>query len=415
MTSKTRPLRRKQMLIIAVLVAAGIAAGTLILTAGRGHGAEGTDGHAEHAGESEHGHEAEASARPAEAAPGKEEEGKVAMSDAQIEAAGIRLDQATPGVIRQVLRFPGEIRFNEDRTAHVVARVAGVVEGVNADLGQQVKKGQLLAVLSSNVLSEGRAELQTATQRLELARTTYRREEQLWKEKISPEQDVLQARQALREAEIAVANARQKLDTLGAPAGSPSMGRFELRAPFDGTVVEKHIALGEAVKEDTQVFTISDLSTVWAEMSVPARDLAQVRTGEKARVRSGAFDASADGTIAHVGSLIGEQTRTARARVTLANPQGAWRPGLFVDVEVLGGEVTAPVTVSASAVQTVEGKPTVFLKVPGGFVARHVQLGRSDGGRVQVLDGLDAGSSYAATESFVVKSEQGKGSATHTH
>lgn len=343
------------------------------------------------------------------------DEGKVAMSDAQIRSAGITLDSAAPATIHGGLQLPGEIRFNEDRTAHIVPRVAGVVDSVGANLGQQVRKGQVLAVISSSAVSETRAELQSALQRKDLARTTYEREKKLWEEKISPEQDVLQARQALREAEIAVANANQKLLTLGASPGSSSLGRVELRAPFDGVVVEKHIALGEAVREDTQVFTISDLSTVWAEMSIPARELPRVRVGEKAVVRSGAFDASASGTVAYVGSLIGEQTRTARARITLANPQGAWRPGLFVNIEVVAEEVAAPVTVASSAVQTLDDRPVVFLKVPGGFVAQPIQLGRSDGKRVEVLGGLKAGSSYAAAGSFVVKSEQGKGSATHTH
>lgn len=345
----------------------------------------------------------------------EQQEGKVAMSDAQVKAASITLDTSAPATIRSALQFPGEIRFNEDRTAHVVPRVAGVVDSVHANLGEVVRKGQLLAVISSAAVSDTRAELQAAQRRQELARTTYEREKTLWEQKISPEQDLLQARHAWRESEIAVANARQKLTAIGAATQSSALGRFELRAPFDGMVVEKHIALGEAVKEDASVFTISDLATVWAEMSIGARDLQQVRVGERAVVRASAFDASANGTIAYVGSLIGEQTRTARARVVLPNPQGAWRPGLFVNVEVVADEATSAVTVASAALQTVDDKPVVFLKVPGGFVAQPVQLGRSDGKRVEILGGLKPGARYAAAGSFIVKSEQGKGSATHTH
>ena len=343
------------------------------------------------------------------------QEGKVAMTDAQVKAASITLDTSGPAVIRSALQFPGEIRFNEDRTAHIVPRAAGVVDSVSANLGAQVRRGDVLAVVSSAAVSELRAELQGAQRRRELAQATYEREKKLWEEKISPEQDVQQARQALRETEISVANATQKLRTLGAAAGSPSLGRFELRAPFDAMVVEKHIALGEAVKEDANVFTLSDLSSVWAEMSIAAADLSQVRVGERVVVRTSASDMTADGTIAFVGSLIGEQTRTARARVVLANPQGAWRPGLFVTVEVVASEASAPVTVAASAVQTVNDRPAVFLKVDGGFVAQPVTLGRSDGKRVEVVSGLKPGARHAAAGSFVVKSEQGKSAATHTH
>jgi len=163
------------------------------------------------------------------------------------------------------------------------------------------------------------------------------------------------------------------------------------------------------------VFTVSDLGQVWAEINVPAKDLPLVRVGEKVTIKATAFDASAIGTITFVGSLIGEQTRMAKARVVLSNPKGAWRPGLFVSVEVISSEADVPVTVASDAIQTVGDKPVVFLKVNGGFIAQPVQLGRSDGKRVEVVQGLKPGAPYAAAGSFVVKSELGKASAEHTH
>jgi cobalt-zinc-cadmium efflux system membrane fusion protein len=135
--------------------------------------------------------------------------------------------------------------------------------------------------------------------------------------------------------------------------------------------------------------------------------------GEKVAVNATAFDAKAIGTVAYVGSLIGEQTRTAKARVSLANPNMAWRPGLFVNVEVVSGQTEAAVAVAADAVQTIENKPTIFLSVPGGFVAQEVSLGRSDGRVVEVTKGIQAGASYASTNSFILKSDLGKASAEH--
>ncbi|GKT22320.1 efflux RND transporter periplasmic adaptor subunit [Acidovorax sp. SUPP3334] len=344
-----------------------------------------------------------------------QEEGKIPLNEAQASAAGIAIDTAAPARIRAALQLPGEIKFNEDRTAHVVPRLAGVVESVSAQLGQQVRKGQVLAVLSSPALSEQRSELQTAQRRAELAKTTYEREKKLWEEKISPEQDYLQAQQALREAQIAVANAQQKLSAIGATASSTALGRYELRAPFDAMVVEKHLSLGESVKEDANVFTLSDLSTVWVEISVAAQHLPLVRMGERVTVRSTAFDEKAQGEVSYVGALIGTQTRMATARVAVPNPQKVWRPGLFVEVELVSSETSAPVTVLADAVQTVDEKTVVFVKIDGGFIPQVVQLGRMDGQRVEVVKGLAAGTAYAATGSFVVKSQQGKSSATHTH
>ena len=143
-------------------------------------------------------------------------EGLLLMSTEQSKAAGVAIATAAPGRIQTSVALPGEIRFNEDRTAHVVPRLAGVVEAVHADLGQLVKKGQVLAVIASTDLSEQRSELLSAQRRLSLARATYEREKMLWQEKISAELDYLQARQAWREADIAVQNAQQKLQALGA-------------------------------------------------------------------------------------------------------------------------------------------------------------------------------------------------------
>ncbi|WP_255969676.1 efflux RND transporter periplasmic adaptor subunit, partial [Klebsiella pneumoniae] len=111
-----------------------------------------------------------------------------------------QLSKAGPAEIGSSVSLPGELRFDEDRTAHVVPRVAGVVESVSVNLGDQVKKGQLLAVIASQQLSEQRSELAAAEQRLRLARILFERERTLWQERISAEQDYLQAQQSLRVA-----------------------------------------------------------------------------------------------------------------------------------------------------------------------------------------------------------------------
>jgi cobalt-zinc-cadmium efflux system membrane fusion protein len=406
---------RKQLAAIAAVLVLGSVGAVAILGTQRATPA------AEEEHDHEHGHE-----EAGEHADDKHREeagaGAIALSPEQLKAAGIRVDTAGPGLIRSVLQLPGEIRFNEDRTAHVVPRVAGVVEAVPVALGQQVRRGQVLAVISSPTVSEQRAALQAAQARHQLARSTYEREKTLWEEKISPQQDVLQAENALREAEIAVDNARQKLQAVGAGGtghGTGNLTRFELRAPFDGTVVEKHIALGEQVKEDAQVFTLSDLRSVWVRIDVPAGELPQLRVGSQVAVRASAFDQVANGSIAWVGPLLGEQTRTAQARVVMDNPGSLWRPGLFVNVEMTASEATLPVTVSVDAVQTLgHGAATqsvVFVQTAAGFVAQPVQTGRSDGQRVEITKGLQPGARHAGTGSFVLKSEAGKASATHAH
>jgi RND family efflux transporter MFP subunit len=180
-----------------------------------------------------------------------------------------------------------------DATPHLPATGAkeplnnGIAEAVLVSTGQTVRKGQALAVFSSQVISEQRSALQTAQKRQSFALTVYEREKKLWEQKITAEQDFLQAQAALREAEIAVENAQQKLNALGVTGGGGSgLNRFELRAPYDGLVVERNLSVGEAVKEDTPIMTISDMSAVWVEVSIPAKDLPLMRVGAKVLVRA---------------------------------------------------------------------------------------------------------------------------------
>lgn len=413
--------------ITALLAALILLSGSSKSTAAEAHAESGHDHTAEKQTKDEHKEDDHKEAKGEHKQPDghddhddHDEENRIAFSEQQLKAAGITLDTAAPGLLRSSLKLPGEIRFNQDRTAHVVPKVSGVAEVVSANLGQQVKKGQVLAVISSSAVSEQRSELLNAQQRLTLAQASYVRERGLWQEKISAEQDYLQAGLALKEAEIAVRNAQQKLAAIGADSAGRSgtaagLNRYEVRAPFDGVVVEKHLALGEAVKEDASIFTISDLSSVWAEISVTAGDLNAVRVGESVVVNATALAASAKGKIAYVGALLGEQTRSAKAHVVLPNPGNAWRPGLFVNVDVLAQETEVALAIAADAVQTVEQKQLVFVRVADGFRKQEVTLGRSDGKRVEILKGLSAGDVYAAAGSFVIKAELGKGSAEHAH
>lgn len=349
----------------------------------------------------------------------EQEEGRVRMTAEAARAAGIEVQTAGPRKIRSTLQLQGEIQFNQDRVAHVVPRLAGVVIRSARNLGDAVKKGEALATIESRALADAKSEHLATDKRIELARATYEREKRLWEEKISAEHDYLASRQALAEAEIAHRTAEQKLLALGlthadmSRTGSDALTRYDIRSPIDGVVIEKHLTLGEAVKEDASIFTVADLSTVWAEMTIYPRDLRSVKLGQKVTVRAAELDAQAEGRVAYVGPLVGEQTRSAKARVTLPNPDRSWRPGLFVTIELVRDETEVPVAVPVEAVQTVRDWKVVFGRYGDLFEVRPVQLGATDGKWVQVVRGLPAGTKYAASGSFVLKADLGKADATH--
>ena len=128
-----------------------------------------------------------------------------------------------------------------------------------------------------------------------------------------------------------------------------------------------------------------------------------------------AFNAEATGTISYVGSVVGDQTRTAKARLVLPNPKGLWRPGLPVNVNIVADEVEVPVAVAADAVQTLRDWTVVFGRYGDQFEARPITPGRSDGKIVEVLNGINPGEQYAASNSYLIKADIGKAGASHDH
>lgn len=377
-----------------------------------GHGRH--EGHEDHEGrEDDEGHEGHGNEK------GEHEEGQVKLSPEARLNAKLEVRTAGPAKIAVTLSLPGELTLNADAVAHVTPRVAGTVREVKKNLGDAVKKGDVLAILDSRDLAEMQREVLAAKERLTLAESELKRQEALFKEKIGAEKDYIAAKQAYAEARIEQNSAAQKL---AAAAGNGGRGSgYALIAPLDGTVVEKHANVGEVMKEDTQAFVIADLTHVWVNVTVYAKDLPRVATGQRARVRAEGIETAAEGTITYLGAIVGEQTRSAHARIVLTNPGAAWRPGLFVTAEVAIDEAQVSVGVEDGAIQKVEGKDVVFVEEGGVFEARPVTLGRGGVGdegqpaMVEVLNGLAAGDTYVSKNSFILKAELGKSEGGHEH
>ena len=343
-------------------------------------------------------------------------EGRVSISTDLLERSGIRLAKAGPASIAITSELLGEVTLNEDRLAHVVPPIAGIARSVVARTGDRVAAGQLLAVLSSQTLAQQRSALLSARKRRDLARTVVAREQQLWDAQISAEQDLIQARNGVQEADIEVAGLEQQLSALGiSSADTGDLASFELRAPFSGTIIERHISQGEAVGGDASAFVIADLSTVWIAATVSSRDLASVRAGLIASVRSGAKDEPVTGTVEYVSPIISEDNRTAAARIVLDNADGRWRPGLPVQITIVSERLDVPLAVEREALQTFRDWTVVFGRYGDAFEARPVALGRGDATTVEILEGLLPGESYAATNGFLIKADIEKSGASHDH
>ncbi len=289
----------------------------------------------------------------------------VHIADADLEALGIVIETAGPGRLTVTAELPGEVQVDGDRMAHVAPRVGGVVREVRASLGDTVRRGQLLAVLSSRELADAKATYLAATERLRMADATFSREERLFEGKISSEQDYLDAKRNRAEGRIESRASEQKLLALGVTAEEigqlpdshdVALTDYRLLSPFDGTVIDRHITLGETVAAEDPVFTVADLSTVWIDLSVYQRDIGAVRAGQAVRVETNHGD-EAELVIDFVQPLVGEETRTALARIIAPNPDGHWHPGCFVK---------AKVATSAGAEARVVVPDTAVIRMPDG-------------------------------------------------
>ncbi len=348
-----------------------------------------------------------------------ENEKIVRLSESELEEFGVEMDVAGPGELEIRINLPGEVVFNENRLAHIVPRVPGVAIEARKNVGDRVRKNETLAVLESRELANAKAELLTARARKALATANYSREKDLWEKKITSEQEYISAKQALAEAEIELRSAELKLHALGfsekyiknlSPHPDATFTRYEIVSPFDATVIEKHITIGEMFGENKTVFVIADLSSVWVNLSVYQKDLSFVEKGQPVIIVAGHGIADAKGAISFVKPIVGEDTRTAVARVVLSNESGKLRPGLFVTGSVLTGKIKVPLLVPKTAIQIIDDNKTVFVKTKEGFEARQVKTGRSNQTKVEITSGLEPGEKYAAAGAFTMKAQLSKSS-----
>jgi len=206
----------------------------------------------------------------------------------------------------------------------------------------------------------------------------------------------------------------RKDEVLATVESNQSLTAFELKAPMDGTVIDRDGTLGEFASEQKPLFTIADLSTMWIDFAVHRNDFSRVRPGDAVTIDIGDGGDPIYGKIDYVSPIGVSDTQSGLARAIVANG-GRLRTGLFVSGRIVLSARPVDIAISASAIQTLEGKTVVFVRDGETFDVREVELGGRYAGWVEIRFGLLPGDIYAARNSFVIKAEIGKGSAAHEH
>ena len=194
-----------------------------------------------------------------------------------------------------------------------------------------------------------------------------------------------------------------------------SLTVYELKAPLAGTIIDRQISLGEHVGEQKPAFTIADLSSVWVDFSVYRRDLNRVRVGDTVKIDAEDGGSAIETKISYISPVGNSDTQSGLARAVVGNENLRLRPGLFVTGRLLMAEKPVGIAIKSSALQTLENRTVVFVRVGEKFEARDVEIGERDPEHVEITFGLLEGDVYAAKNSFVVKAELAKGTASHDH
>lgn len=360
-----------------------------------------------------------------------EDEGHLTLTPEALRTLEIKTAPVELRALGNEIRTTAVIEPDQTRIAHVSPRIPGRAIDVKAILGDRVTKGQVLAELDSIELGQSKADYLKAKANLQVARADFQREDRLYKKQISSEKEYLDAKGEFLRSEAEMNSARETLRLLGLTdkeidnlawgAGKHPPSHFPLLAPFDGTVVEKHIVPGELVKPEDKPYVIADLSHLWIQLDIYEKDLRWVNTGKEVTVNVDTYpDIQFKGTVTYISDILDESTRTAKARVEVDNHDRKLKPGMFA-----AARITTPSTgtkdvlsIPSSAVQQIRGKPAAFVaEDENSYELRSIMLGPESGEFVEVISGLEPGEKVVTTGGFYLKSlllkeEMGEG---HAH
>jgi cobalt-zinc-cadmium efflux system membrane fusion protein len=265
---------------------------------------------------------------------GDHADGGIELSEEMIKKIGLKILEAKGGTVEISSTFPAEIKLNRDRSASVSPRFPSVVRQVFAEIGDKVKKGDVLASLENR----------------------------------------------------------------------ETMAVYSVSSPQDGMIITKDLAVGEVAGEESVLYKVADLSSVWADISIfpEYQHLVKKNTGVTFMAHDGH---TAKGAIKYVSPIVSHETRTFTARCVLESADADFAPGTFVRASIVVNQAEASVVVPRGAIQRIEGESVVFTPGDHGFVATPVQTGKEDDSWIEILSGLKPNEQYVADGAFALKAQ----------
>jgi membrane fusion protein, heavy metal efflux system len=336
---------------------------------------------------------------------------KVRLRPDVVRAAGIRTAPAVSDSLPATVDLTGEIAADPDRSARLAARVPGRIVDVKAKEGDRVKAGQTIAVLESPELARGRAALAAATAKARSARLNADRLKNLEAKNLASGQEVAAAAAEAAALDAEAAAAKQTLSAFGQGADDAQAGsaRVTIRTPLAGFVLARDAVQGQTVQPEHIIAVVGDLDRAYFLGRLFEKDLARVKVGALAEVRLNAYPTDVfEAKIETIGRQIDPAARTVTARIVVNNHGDMVKVGLFGTARVVVGDTesrTKRVVVPLRAVTRIANQDVVFVRHPDeDFELHPVTLGRSAGGRVEILSGLRVGEQVVVEGVFTLKS-----------
>lgn len=348
--------------------------------------------------------------------PGESLKIRVASAES-IEKVGVRVSNPETTTARDSVSAYATVDYNQNQVAKITPLVEGIVREINVVPGQEVMKGQILGTIHSPDFAEMKSRFLSAAAGEKLAGLQVDRERKLAAKNISAASDLETAEAAAEVAKVDLAAARQRLLNLNlseseidvlASDGRPT-SLLTIKAPFAGTIVDRDVSVGERIKSGEPIFVLADLSTMWLELSIPAREAAGLAPEmEVIATFSDLPDTLISAKLVWIASAIDEKTRRIQARALVTAPPAALRKGLYGEARIGLGETIPAFAVPTGAIQTIDGVTYVFVrKEPALYAATRVELakGGSTNGTSAIRSGLAANDSIVSEGSYILRSE----------
>jgi len=331
----------------------------------------------------------------------------------QEQMAHVQVTPVQPIKLTRVLRLTGAVAYNSFETTPVITQIGGPVARILVSPGQEVSAGQPMLYVSSPDYAQLRTNFLKAREAYQLALKSYARSEVLYTHGARALADLEQAESTRDEAQADLQAAEQALTVLGLNPErvlkDPVSPEIAVFAPIAGVVVERLASPGQVLQAGaTQVFTISNMHTVWVLANVYEHDLGFVHIGDAVEIQTDAYATKFHGKISFVSPALDATSRTLQVRIVTDNPGGKLKKDMYVTAIVEAGVIENALTVPDSAVlRTAENEPFVYVVTdpakPNQFGQRLVSVGESLGGKTHILSGLQRGESVAADGSLFLQ------------